>query len=371
MLGNSKSKRFILGYLKNSSLQNLGCKITICSEKTKRHIFYRFKTDKVVFDIPLFENENRIEVEIKCKDGDNKSELIFIKQQFIARLLGFIFRRITSLTTRSEKADFSLRYEIAPIHPIDFKQIAIIVPTHNNLKTLQPLWDNCLHQCLLAGGEIIIINHNGTDPKCLDFYSNASKSGAKVIDANFKFNFSKLINIGLENSKRENLIIMNDDIEVGNFKELCTLVSYLEDENIGIVGPQLRYPDNTLQHGGIYFPENKLSEHYGRFLSSDQIIADENLQGTRIVPAITGAIMAFRRNLIELIGKWDEELSIESNDLDFCIRTRKIGKKILIDNDIVFVHHESTTRINDSRKTFDIEINSNLEQFFDRHWYYL
>ena len=48
------------------------------------------------------------------------------------------------------------------------------------------------------------------------------------------------------------ICLLNDDIEVITPDWLEKLVMRLELERVGAVGPMLYYPDDTIQHAGVY-----------------------------------------------------------------------------------------------------------------------
>jgi GT2 family glycosyltransferase len=54
--------------------------------------------------------------------------------------------------------------------------------------------------------------------------------------------------------------------------------------------------------------------------------------------------MACRRDTFEALGGFDERLAIAYNDIDFCLKARELGLKVLFAADVELVHHESRTR---------------------------
>jgi len=54
---------------------------------------------------------------------------------------------------------------------------------------------------------------------------------------------------------------------------------------------------------------------------------------------LLGFCMMVRREVLQKVGLFDEELVLGSDDLEFCLRLRSNGYRLLIARD-VFVHHE-------------------------------
>ena len=71
---------------------------------------------------------------------------------------------------------------------------------------------------------------------------------------------------------------------------------------------------------------------------------------TRTVGAVTGAFLACTHTTFQSLGGFDERLALAYNDIDWCLRVRATGRRVLYAPAITAIHHESVTRgINDSR----------------------
>jgi len=63
------------------------------------------------------------------------------------------------------------------------------------------------------------------------------------------------------------------------------------------------------------------------------------------VGAVTGACLVTHRALWEELGGLDEQcLPVAFNDIDYCVRVRDAGHRILFTPHAVLFHHESKTR---------------------------
>ena len=64
----------------------------------------------------------------------------------------------------------------------------------------------------------------------------------------------------------------------------------------------------------------------------------------RSVTAVTGAFLATRRDVFEVIGGFDDEgLPLWFNDVDYCLRAWAKGLRVLYEPAITAVHYESAT----------------------------
>jgi O-antigen biosynthesis protein len=66
---------------------------------------------------------------------------------------------------------------------------------------------------------------------------------------------------------------------------------------------------------------------------------------TRAVSAVTGAFLATRREVFEAHGGFDDtELAVSYGDVDYALKLRRYGLKILWTPQITLTHFESKTR---------------------------
>ena len=89
---------------------------------------------------------------------------------------------------------------------------------------------------------------------------------------------------------------------------------------VGLVGPQLLYEDNTIQHAGVvvgmggwadHVFKNQLPVHRSGPFVSPML--------NRNVLAITGACQVIERAKFEQLGGFDEQFIICGSDVDICI----------------------------------------------------
>ena len=60
--------------------------------------------------------------------------------------------------------------------------------------------------------------------------------------------------------------------------------------------------------------------------------------------AVTGALFATRRSLMEEVGGFDEQFTLEYNDIDLCLRLRALGYRIVCTPEAEMVHAERASR---------------------------
>ena len=68
------------------------------------------------------------------------------------------------------------------------------------------------------------------------------------------------------------------------------------------------------------------------------------LISTAQVSAVTAACMMVRRRCFEAVNGFEEELAVAFNDIDLCMKLRRMGWKIIFTPWAELVHYESKSR---------------------------
>lgn len=227
--------------------------------------------------------------------------------------------------------------------------IAVIIPNRNKAELLAQCIASMLPDPLVK--ELIIVDNASDSQDTRDLYDMLKRDhGAMIVEANQPFNFSRMINLGVEAASADMLLLLNNDIEFKKPGALAQACAVALRPEVGIVGTKLLYPDYTIQHAGIlldYHPHEHAPRamHIGRGAEKSSTGYLGQYGHARHLQAVTGAFMMLRREVFDEVGGFDEvALPVEFNDIDFCLRAGEAGYKILcLPLDGVF-HHESASR---------------------------
>jgi GT2 family glycosyltransferase len=238
---------------------------------------------------------------------------------------------------------------IIPPSPGSWPSVSIIIPT----KDCRPLLEACLRSLerLQYEGrtEIIIIDNGSTEADAQALLGRLADQGtAKVIDAPGPFNFSGLNNLAANQASGEYLCLLNNDVEAIDGTWLEAMVRHACVERTGAVGAHLLYPNGTIQHAGVSIGIGGAAGHVekGRLGPGDGPAGWHSI--TREVSAVTAACMLVHRKVYEEFGGLDEkEFPVAFNDVDFCLRLKSRGYRIVLVNEARLIHHESVSRGND------------------------
>ncbi len=164
------------------------------------------------------------------------------------------------------------------------------------------------------------------------------------------FSFARKANFATSLVDSGIVLLLNDDLEVISPDWIQELAGQAARSGVGAVGCRLLFGDGTLQHAGIGLGFNGSAGHmfhraladgqeYGGFASID-----------RNYSAVTGAVMAYRKEVFDQVGGFDEQFRTDYNDLDFCLRCIEQGFRIVYTGSatLYHFHNSSIKRLHDS-----------------------
>lgn len=160
------------------------------------------------------------------------------------------------------------------------------------------------------------------------------------------FNYSSVNNLAVRHATGEYLVFLNDDTVVQTPGWIEAMLEYAQQPETGVVGAKLLYPDNTLQHGGIFLVDTGGGgRHAFRFAPAGSGGYNGLLNVARTVSAVTFGCAMVSRALFDRLGGLDEHLKVECNDIDFCLRAAQAGYRNVWTPFAVLHHRELTTRV--------------------------
>ena len=237
---------------------------------------------------------------------------------------------------------FNINYAIRSV-----EKVSIIIPTKDGTALLKTAIDSIFQKTDYPDYEIILLNNNSSSP---EFFSLVKQYTAQYagkfscIDANFPFNFAKLMNAGVAASKGAYILMCNNDIEVTHADWMTQMVSYAQHPETGAVGVKLLYPDDTVQHAGIVSIGARDTGHVFVGMTKNKTGYFNSLIATTNYSSVTAACLMCRKNIYEAVGGMDEALAVEYNDVDLCLKFRERGYYNVYLASAALYHHESATR---------------------------
>jgi GT2 family glycosyltransferase len=228
-----------------------------------------------------------------------------------------------------------------------------------------------------AGGdwslEIIVVDNGSSDGSAQMVHAEFSHVHLIANDGNR--GFSAANNQGLAVGQGRYLLLLNPDTEVTG-DALATMICYMEDHPlVGALGPQLRYPDGSLQSSRRRFPtvatallestvlqdwsvDNRILRRY--------YMADTPDDAIQPVDWVVGACLLVRRQAYDQVGGLDEGFFMYSEELDWCRRIKNGGWEVVYLPTATVIHHEgkSSEQVIPARH---IHFQSSKVRYFRKH----
>ena len=232
-------------------------------------------------------------------------------------------------------------------------KVSILIPNKDHIDDLE----KCLHSLWAKTSwdnfEVIVIENNSTDPETFAYYQKAQQcyDGLRVVTYPKKgFNFSGINNFGRKYATGDYLLLLNNDVEVRNADWLTELLRQCAHPGgAAICGAELFYPDETLQHAGVITGLGGYAGHshkYKKAGGSGYMFRAATVQD---LSAVTGACLLVKTSVWDEMGGLDEAFAVAFNDVDFCLRVREAGYRIVWTPYAQLTHYESKSRGGDEK----------------------
>ena len=129
------------------------------------------------------------------------------------------------------------------------------------------------------------------------------------------FSFARKANFATSLVTSGIVILLNDDLEVISADGIQALAGQAARPGIGAVGGRLLFADGTLQHAGIGlgFHGSTGHMHHGALADGREYGGFASI--ARNYSAVTGAVMAYRKDVFDEVGGFDERFGIHYNDV--------------------------------------------------------
>ncbi len=221
---------------------------------------------------------------------------------------------------------------------------SVVIVNYNAGKKLL----ECVAQALQQVEQVIVVDNASSDSSITELRS--TYPATQIICNEQNLGFATACNLGAQIADDDHILFLNPDciLEPGAISALVRAVESAPD--VGMAGGLLTNPDGTEQVGARRavptpwrsfvraFGFSSLCNRYPR-LFDDFALHKRPLPDHPVeVEAISGACMMVRRGVMEEIGLLDEGYFMHCEDLDWCMRIRQSGRKILFVPDARIVH---------------------------------
>lgn len=230
--------------------------------------------------------------------------------------------------------------------PLTPPMVSIVIPTRDAVELLRQCVESLSAKTTYPRFEIMVVDNGSRDPATLDYLAEiARRPQVRVLRYDRPFNYSAINNYAVAEATGEVLCLLNNDTEVISPDWLEEMVSHLCQQKVGVVGAKLYYPDGRVQHGGDVVGPGGCANHLHQFIARNDPGYCNRAVVAQELSAVTAACMVTWRSLyLQLRGLNERWLPVAFNDVDYCLRVRKAGYKVVWTPHAELYHHESVSR---------------------------
>jgi O-antigen biosynthesis protein len=232
--------------------------------------------------------------------------------------------------------------------------VSIVIPTAGGSREVRyeptVLVSHCVRSIVerstYPNYEIVCVLDASAPPQVARELEEIAGERLRLVPYDRPFNFSEKVNAGAAASGGEHLLLLNDDIEVATPEWLERMVMYSGLEGIGAVGGRLVLQDGRLQHVGVRFEGGLPGHPYHGYRGEYKGYANSVLIANNCL-AVTAACLMTPRHLFEEVGGLTTDFPVNYNDVDYCLKLHRLGKRVVYDPDLTMIHFESSSRSNE------------------------
>ncbi|MEE2001486.1 glycosyltransferase family 2 protein [Alkalimonas sp. MEB108] len=224
--------------------------------------------------------------------------------------------------------------------------VSVVIPTRDMLHLLKPCVVSVLDGTDYARVELLIVDNQSSEPATLDYFAEiAQDPRVRVLRYDQPFNYSAINNFAVQQARGELICLLNNDTEVIRPDWLTQMVGQLSQPGVGIVGARLLFEDERVQHAGDVVGVGGCAAHLHFRLPAGEPGYMARAVLSQDLSAVTAACLLTRRSLyLELGGLNETELTVAFNDVDYCLKVREAGWRVLYTPLALLYHYESVSR---------------------------
>lgn len=248
--------------------------------------------------------------------------------------------------------------------------ISILIPTCDHIDDLDKCITSIITKSTYQNYEIVVIENNSKENETFNYYKQLeSNERIRVVTWQREFNYAAINNFGLHYTKGEYIVFLNNDMEVITPDWMEEMLFYASRREVGAVGAKLFFPDDTIQHAGVILGIRRLAGHGHRNFEGDADGYMHRLKTVQDYSIVTAACLMVARNKIDECFGFDENLAVDYNDVDFCMKLREKGYYNVFTPYARLYHYESKSR-GENTSPEKIERNAREFFYFTTKWYH-
>ena len=237
---------------------------------------------------------------------------------------------------------YDIRYKLTE-EPL----VSVIIPNKDHLDDLTRCLESMENVNNYHNVEYIVVENNSVLEDTFEGYKELEKKYGdkfKLVKWDGIFNYSAINNFGAWYAKGEYILLLNNDTSVIEPDSLRCMLAQCQRAEVGIVGAKLLYDDDTVQHAGVIIGYQGVAGHAFTGIGDDVYGYFARAVLSQELSAVTAACLLTKRSVFDEVGGLDESFEVAFNDIDYCMKVRAAGYKIIYDPHAKLHHYEYKSR---------------------------
>ena len=251
--------------------------------------------------------------------------------------------------------------------------IGMVIVNYNDYKTTKRLLDNVKDYKILR--EIVVVDNKSTD-NSLEELRKLKNKKITIIDSGNNKGYSYALNVGckylIDKYKSLNIVISNSDIIIESELDIKDLNSYISTKNV-IVGPTI-IQGNDLNRGfKIPSPWQDIKQNivfFGKRVLAKELSYPDNYYHKDIskVDTVSGCFFMISSKHLEDMGYFDENVFLYYEENIMGIKTKKLGKNIIVCNNVDVIHDHSVSIDKSLKRIKKYDILKTSQEYFEKKY---
>ena len=250
---------------------------------------------------------------------------------------------------------------------------ALLIIHYNDYESLKNLIDNVKdYKCL---NKIIIVDNNSRDDEIIKVRKLISDR-IELIENKDNKGFSYAINVGSKRCEElgiDNIFVSNCDVIIKAEKDLEKLLSYINNPDIGVIGPVIE-EFGTLNRGWknptpiLDSLMNIVGIH--RYIRNKYIFYKDDYykDDTTNVEVLSGCFFLIKTNVLKEIGYLDENVFLYYEENILAKKIKNINRKLSVVNGVHIIHNHSVSIDKNVKKIRKLKIQKKSQYYYHRKY---
>lgn len=247
----------------------------------------------------------------------------------------------------------------------------MVIVNYNDYEITKRLLDNVKDYKVLK--EIVVVDNKSTD-NSLEELRKLKNKKITIIDSGENKGYSYALNVGckylIDKYKSLNIVISNSDIIIESELDIKDLNSYISTKNV-IVGPTI-IQGNDLNRGfKIPSPWQDIKQNivfFGKRVLAKELSYPDNYYHKDIskVDTVSGCFFMISSKHLEDMGYFDENVFLYYEENIMGIKTKKLGKNIIVANNVDVIHDHSVSIDKSLKRIKKYDILKTSQEYFEK-----